>query len=802
MRTKTYPAGWLIVGALLAGVAQAQTIKFTKLWDIPTGLRDYVTTGTTERGIAVNPVTGHVIMVSRAGGLNVVILDPVTGEELGRMDTTDVLGGTFALSTIAVAEDGAIYGANLVLSASEAAPVNVYRWADESAVPTLAYSGSPSDGMRIGDSLGLRGKGTDTQIALGTASATTGVRFAILTTTDGENFNATAFSPAGVGAGGLQKGITFGPGDTIIGKINGQNGKYIRFNLADGSSSVIRDVVIDNAISPVDYEPANKLLAGMKYTTHELLVYDVSDFVSPSQLAKFPFPAPATANGNGVGAVDFGKGMLVAIDTQNGVLAYKVELDTTPVAPTITSQPVGVTALEGATVSFSVGAVGTKPLNYQWKLNGTAIQGATAAVYTITGVQPSAAGDYTVEVGNVVGSVTSDPATLGVRPLVKSGRLVKLWSKGLGELQFLANDNAHRGLAYHPVNGNVLVISRTVGDTNVYVLNGQTGELKHRLRSTDESDMNLIYGGYFALNMIGVADDGAVYACNLSTSGNDLIIYRWADDNPDTIPMVAYGPANPELVRCGDAIDVRGSGTDTQILIPSRNGKNVAVFTTTDGAMFSHTVITVPDATDGNFGISVAFGAGNTFWGKAPGASLRHVEFDLAAGTGATLHNYAATNFPGSMAPIAVLPAENQLAAVSLDTPDNLQLYDIADLASLPVLVHQELFPSDNANANGTGAVDFGGGRVYALDSNNGIVAFEVKKSPPKQPTLANPKLVAGGKLEITVLGQAGVTYVVEASMDLQSWAEVLTQASAGESTTVQVDATGAARRFFRVKIK
>jgi hypothetical protein len=145
--------------------------------------------------------------------------------------------------------------------------VNVYRWADESAVPTLAYSGSPSDGMRIGDSLGLRGKGTDTQIALGTASATTGVRFAILTTTDGENFNATAFSPAGVGAGGLQKGITFGPGDTIIGKINGQNGKYIRFNLADGSSSVIRDVVIDNAISPVDYEPANKLLAGMKYTT-------------------------------------------------------------------------------------------------------------------------------------------------------------------------------------------------------------------------------------------------------------------------------------------------------------------------------------------------------------------------------------------------------------------------------------------------------------------------------------------------------------------------------------------------------
>jgi hypothetical protein len=85
-----------------------------------------------------------------------------------------------------------------------------------------------------------------------------------------------------------------------------------------------------------------------------------------------------------------------------------------PVAPSITSQPVPVTATVGDRVMFSVGAVGTAPLGYQWNKNGAAIGGATTSSYTIGSVQTGDAGNYTVTVSNSVGSVTSQVAALVV----------------------------------------------------------------------------------------------------------------------------------------------------------------------------------------------------------------------------------------------------------------------------------------------------------------------------------------------------------------------------------------------------
>src|SRR5467141_3690007 len=55
---------------------------------------------------------------------------------------------------------------------------------------------------------------------------------------------------------------------------------------------------------------------------------------------------------------------------------------TTLVAPAITTQPSSKSILVGQTAAFQVGASGTGPLSYQWRKNGTAISGATAASYT------------------------------------------------------------------------------------------------------------------------------------------------------------------------------------------------------------------------------------------------------------------------------------------------------------------------------------------------------------------------------------------------------------------------------------
>jgi len=68
------------------------------------------------------------------------------------------------------------------------------------------------------------------------------------------------------------------------------------------------------------------------------------------------------------------------------------------------------------TVSFTAMALGTPPLNYQWLLNGATIPGATNATININNAQTNDAGNYTVLVTNISGSITSSAVSLTVYP--------------------------------------------------------------------------------------------------------------------------------------------------------------------------------------------------------------------------------------------------------------------------------------------------------------------------------------------------------------------------------------------------
>jgi subtilase family serine protease len=86
----------------------------------------------------------------------------------------------------------------------------------------------------------------------------------------------------------------------------------------------------------------------------------------------------------------------------------------TPTAPAITSQPANQAVVVGQTATFSVGASGTAPLNYQWTFDTTNITGATNASLILNNVQLNQAGNYSVQVSNFVNSVLSSNATLTV----------------------------------------------------------------------------------------------------------------------------------------------------------------------------------------------------------------------------------------------------------------------------------------------------------------------------------------------------------------------------------------------------
>ena len=89
-------------------------------------------------------------------------------------------------------------------------------------------------------------------------------------------------------------------------------------------------------------------------------------------------------------------------------------LSLAPVAPIITTQPQNQTVQAGSNVIISVTANGQSPLSYQWLFNGTPLANQTDTNLSLTNVQFTNAGGYSVIVTNAYGSVTSSVAQLTV----------------------------------------------------------------------------------------------------------------------------------------------------------------------------------------------------------------------------------------------------------------------------------------------------------------------------------------------------------------------------------------------------
>ncbi|MGA2177504.1 MAG: immunoglobulin domain-containing protein [Verrucomicrobiota bacterium] len=83
-------------------------------------------------------------------------------------------------------------------------------------------------------------------------------------------------------------------------------------------------------------------------------------------------------------------------------------------SPFIFSQPTNQTIFGGYTASFAIVANGAEPVLYQWLFDGTNLSGATNATLSLTNVQASQGGTYSVIVSNSYGWLSSSNAVLVV----------------------------------------------------------------------------------------------------------------------------------------------------------------------------------------------------------------------------------------------------------------------------------------------------------------------------------------------------------------------------------------------------
>ena len=101
--------------------------------------------------------------------------------------------------------------------------------------------------------------------------------------------------------------------------------------------------------------------------------------------------------------------------------AFRVELSGTAnstvppgTPPSILAHPTSRSTGIGDSASFTVSALGSQPLRYQWRLNGAPVPGATNSILIIASASAENIGTYFVTVSNDFGGVISSNATLNV----------------------------------------------------------------------------------------------------------------------------------------------------------------------------------------------------------------------------------------------------------------------------------------------------------------------------------------------------------------------------------------------------
>jgi hypothetical protein len=358
------------------------------LWKILPGERPYLTGFNSdanlrdlERSMAYNPTTDHLLLGTRWTSPNVkgiYILDASTGAHVGELNSVSniIAGGTIVLTRVVVAEDGAIYACNFG-TLTDASPLKIYRWASETAEPTIAYQGNPVSGTGIanqqwGKNMTVRSSGTNTQILMDNRNF-----LAIFTTTDGATFARTLLQPSGL-ADDWGLGLTWGTnGTSFWGKLSGRPLYQWAYTNGATNAAVLRSYsgFPSPAFGNFSFNEDYRYLAGLTVQTgpDAVELYDVANLDRGPMLVDVALFTPDNTQTVGYGNVLVSRNRVFALNPNNGVAAFSF-------APKLTIVP------EGANVRISWPTTLVEYGDYVLKATDVpTLSGGTTIAHTLEG---------------------------------------------------------------------------------------------------------------------------------------------------------------------------------------------------------------------------------------------------------------------------------------------------------------------------------------------------------------------------------------------------------------------------------
>ncbi len=311
---------------------------------------------------------------------------------------------------------------------------------------------------------------------------------------------------------------------------------------------------------------------------------------------------------------------------------------------------------------------------------------------------------------------------------------------GEGGYTFLGTGSLERGLAYDPINAELLLVSRN-GGNNIRRLNSTTGADVGALNNTG------ITGGTFAVNKVAVAADGTIFVANLQGAMGATApfkVYGYA--NNAATPVVAFSGNALTGARLGDStLGVTGAGSATRLFSgfaasPAIAGNNgYAVIDPTSGTSTTVGFVGTPPVA-GDFRLGLAVGTSGQVWGLQGSLTLRESSYSGAAGT---LLGTASGLVSIAERPMAFATVNGLNVLATISTGDSfVRVYDASNPLALILLGSGNTTSGAlTANANGTGDVAWGAqtdngdgttsAKLYTLSSNQGIQAFTVNVPEP-----------------------------------------------------------------------
>ena len=331
-----------VTALVLCGFAvssQAQT--YTTLWEraaVDGNLPSWFGADT-ERGMGFGTVDGNdrMYVVSRNAGLNVRIVDAMTGADVGTLPTgTDIIsGGLFPLQDAEVTDDGVIFAANMTLDATAAAnPFKVYMWTSESSDPVNVVTFNSELIVRLGDKFTVTGSVADETAVIWAASspATGGTVYPVYKFSMSEGAFSSVPEIITLSAGAIGASAAVGPlpnGDFW----HNSNGQAARKYQADGTFiGEIPTTVLASGTNSIRYigtEGNVEQFVTFQYGAGEeravLVTITNGDFENAT--AEKTRALRQNSNGNGAGVVDVkfyenGEYDVFLLSTNNAIASY------------------------------------------------------------------------------------------------------------------------------------------------------------------------------------------------------------------------------------------------------------------------------------------------------------------------------------------------------------------------------------------------------------------------------------------------------------------------------------------------